>query len=130
MAPHCSRLPWIVPKKLPADMCRARDTLETPELTPALDIEEPHQGGCLYSSRAARVFVSVRPQPSRGWKVDLRRRVDETYVDLVASFVSGFVAGGKHASSVCKYREQRQRTGLCGRRKHEAVRELQGMGLT
>src|SRR5437879_5224648 len=91
-----------VPEKLPADVCRARDTLETPELTPALDIEEPHQGGCLYSRRAARVFVSVRPQPSRGWKVDFRRRVDETYVDLDPSFGSGFVAGGKHAASGCK----------------------------
>src|SRR6266704_6600787 len=102
MAPHCSRLPWIAPKKLPARMCWAEDALETPEPTSALDIKEPHARGCVYSRRAARVFVSVRPQPSRGWKVDFRRGVDETYVDRDPSFGSGFVAGGKHAASGCK----------------------------
>src|SRR5215472_7779295 len=114
MAPHCSRLPWMAPKKLPARMCWAREPLETGEVTSALGIEKPHRGGCVYSRRAAKVFVSVRLQLSRRCKVDFGRGVDETNVDVDSSAGSGFVAGGKHSTSGRKQGERREHTGVYG----------------
>src|SRR5215469_2722032 len=114
MAPHCSRLPWMAPKKQPARMCWARDALETPEVPSALGIEKPHRGGCVHSRRAAKAVVSVRPQLSRGEKVGFGRDVDETNVDVDSPFGSGFVAGGQPSTSGRKQSVRGEHTRVYG----------------